>query len=127
MNKHSASITRTIPARLVLLVAGAFAIAGCATTGNVVQRAPSAQFASAKPLAQVNGCIAPRILKGWGQSKTNPNGSGTMIIVSGSAWGNPVAIIDVQPVLSGSRITVRRGSSSDRVFNGILRTAQACR
>ena len=103
-------------------------LAGCTTTGDIMQRAPVAQFTSTKPAAQVSGCIAPRIFKGWGQSKVTPSGAGSMIIVSGSAWGNPMAIIDVQPGSPGANIAIRRGGMvSDHVFNDIVAAAAACR
>lgn len=107
-------------------IAASASLAGCATTGDVMQRAPTTQFASEKPPTQVGACIAPAILHDWGQSKIAPNDRGTMIVVSGSAWGNPVAIIDVQPASRGSQVTIRRGAVSDRVLNGIVRAAQAC-
>lgn len=103
-------------------------LGGCTTTGEVMQRAPVAQFASAQSAQHVSGCIAPRVFKDWGQSKVTPSGDGSMIVVSASAWGNPVAIIDVQPATQGSNIAVRRGGMvSDRVFDGIVATAKSCR
>jgi len=111
-----------------LVIAIALVLGSCATTGDVMQRAAAAQFASAKPAAAVSGCIAPRMLHNWGESKVVPSGAGPMIVVSGSSWGDPVAIIDVQPAASGSQVSIRRGAMvSDKVFDGIVRTAQACR
>jgi hypothetical protein len=127
MDNYPTSTVRTALAWLVLLAADAFAVAGCATTGDVIQRAPAVQFASTKPPAQVSSCIAPAILHDWGQSKIAPSDNGTMIVVSGSAWGNPVAIIEVRPASTGSHLTIRRGGVSDHVFDGIVHVAQVCR
>lgn len=114
--------------RVVFAVAVAFGLTACTTTGDVMQRAPAAQFASTRTVAQVSGCIAPRVFKEWAQSKVTPSGDGSMIVVSGSAWGNPMAIINVQPVASGSQIAIQRGGIvSDRVFEGIVHNAKACR
>lgn len=111
-----------------LVVCIALWLGGCTTTGDVMQRAPAAEFTSAQSAQHVSGCIAPRVLKDWGQSKVTPAGDGFTIAVSGSAWGNPVAIIDVQPASPGSHVSIRRGGMvSDRVFGSIVTAAQACR
>jgi hypothetical protein len=102
-------------------------LSGCATTGDVMQRQTVRTLASPHAVAEVVGCMAPRIVRDWGESKTTPAGRGTMIAVSASAWGNPIAVIDVQPGDTGSTIAIRRGPSADRVFAGIVRIAQACR
>ena len=105
----------------------AASLAACATTGDVMQRSPAVQFESMQSPAPISGCLAPRILKDWGQSKTSPNGRGTMIVVGGSAWGNPIAVIDIQATDPGARIAIRRGGGvSDRVFDGVVATARSC-
>jgi hypothetical protein len=111
----------------MMLVASS-AIAGCATTGDVMQRSPAVEFTSAQTAQQVSGCIAPRIFKDWGESKVSPDGAGSMIMVAAGAWGGPTAIINVQPSGIDARISIRRGPLvSDRVFNGIVQTARECR
>lgn len=110
----------------VLSIGAVLALAGCATTGNVMDRAPVASFVSSKPANVTAGCLAPVMLAQWPQTKVTPSGDGQMIVVSGSAWGNPVAIFTIEPALHGSRVALRRGSVADRVFMNIETSAHKC-
>lgn len=111
----------------MLCISIAFAMTGCATTGQVMQNAPSATLASSQSAQAVVNCYAPKAIQEWGQSKIVPDGAGQIIVVSASAWGNPIAVATVMPSNTGSSVTVRRGKmTSDRVFDSVVSTLRGC-
>lgn len=113
--------------RFSLTTIAACLLAGCATTGQVMDRTPAVSFTSTAPADQIVSCYAPKALAEWGQSKVIPNGDGQTIVVSGSAWGNPLAIATVMPGQTATSISVKRGNAvSDRVFNSIVATLRTC-
>jgi len=106
---------------------GVLLLSGCATTGQVMQRAPSVTLTSSATPQQVVNCYAPKALANWGQSKVIPNGDGQTIVVSASAFGDPIAVASVMPSGSATSIAVRRGNMvSDHVFDSIVSTLRGC-
>lgn len=110
----------------VLSIGAVLALAGCATTGNVMDRAPVASFVSSNSVSVTAECLTPIMLAQWPQTKVAPSGDGQMIIVSGSAWGNPVAIFTIEHAYDGSHVALRRGSVADQVLKSIETSARAC-
>lgn len=113
--------------RSAVAIALVIACAGCVPTSAVMQRSPVAKIDSAKTVAAVVGCYAPRVLAaGWSASKVVPSGRGQMVVVDGSAWGDPIAVVDVQPANAGSTVSVRRGAVTDRVFDPLTQMLRSC-
>jgi hypothetical protein len=109
-------------ARTCLIVAtlAIASVSGCASPGDVMQRAPAATLTSSKTVRAVVGCAAPLAFKKWPHTKVVPDEGGTMLLLGGDVWGNVPIIADVQPTPHGSTVTVRRKLTTDHVFNDAI-------
>lgn len=114
--------------KAMLVVLAALSLAGCSTPGGLMQKEPEASLVSAKPLSEYMQCEMSRIfMSSWSESHSMPVGDSQVIVVTGSAFGGAVAMIEVRPSGSGSEIAIRRATMvTDHVFETIEADARAC-
>jgi hypothetical protein len=112
---------KLIIALFLMLVASS-----CSTPGDVMKSPSTNRLQSSKSVDVVMGCVAPKILSDWGESKISPDEKGQMMVISGSAWADALAIVDVQPSDAGSSIILRRGRTADRVYRSIVSQIRGC-
>lgn len=112
--------------RSLTILALSLACTACATPGDVAGKAPFVTSTSVKDAQTVAGCVAPKVTAEWPQTRVIPADGGQRILVSGSAFGEVVAAVDVKPSSSGSLSEIRQGAGRMGVLTGVVESVKSC-
>lgn len=85
--------------RLIVVIAAAAAVSGCATVADLRDRTPTVERSSARSVQEIAGCVSQKLSKQRGVSvASTPLQTGTSITVTGMLASSPVtyAVFDVE-------------------------------
>jgi hypothetical protein len=88
---------------------------------------PVEAFSTSVPAKDVVECYMPKLFSlGWSLASITPEKNGFQVNVIANPMGHPIAVVSIADANYGTTVKVRRGSSSDRVFNRVDAALHQC-